>query len=94
MSTLTDALDVFELQRGDKMYPGERLIVDAARRMAVYEAYYLTSGVGSPVGIDLLEGECDGYPTCSNCANLEHISVVNAALTPTRRHRPPPGDTP
>ena len=34
MSDLQDALDVFETQRGDKIYPGERLIVAAARRVA------------------------------------------------------------
>ena len=31
-SELQDAIDVFETQRGAKMYPGERLIVDAARK--------------------------------------------------------------
>ena len=33
-SELQAAIDVFEIQRGAKMYPGERLIVAAARKVA------------------------------------------------------------
>ncbi len=33
-SELQKAIDIFEMQRGAKMYPGERLIVEAARDAA------------------------------------------------------------
>ncbi len=33
-SELLEAIDVFETQRGYKMYPGERLIVKAAKKYA------------------------------------------------------------
>ncbi len=78
MSELTDAINVFETQRGPNMYPGERLILEAARRYANldYKAAQLVK-IGDPCDID---GERDQANEWVTPRDIQ--AIVDAALTP------------
>ena len=51
-SELQAALDVFETQRGAKMYPGERLIVKAARKVANPDIEAIAEALADYAGYD------------------------------------------